>query len=241
MSIPETVAATQGAQATLQDKANSFLREIKGLSDTEVSSRIDSIPDEALKLVVTAEKRYRDTQGAYTKSQQELKAKLAELDTLKGLHKPQLVLEPGVKEELEDLKLTDPDRWRARLNQLERESELNYSENLTKAGQQAQIAAELERRSQVLADFNASYGLNIDDSTIEFDIPGRITKKLEKGEVSFEDFLLEVKDYLETPKVVGSNTKTLNQPNLTKAGGDSTPTKDAVEGDIKTKYKAMVF
>lgn len=241
MSIPGTVAATQGASATLQDKANSFLRETKGLSDTEVSSRIDSIADESLRLIVTAQKRYRDTQGAYTKSQQELKAKLAELDTLKGLYRPQLVLEEGVRQELEDLKLTDPDRWRAKLNQLEKESELNYSDNLTKAGQQAQIAAELERRSQVLADFNTSYGLNIDNTTIELDIPGGITKKLEKGEVSFEEFLLEVKDYLETPKIVGSNTKTLNQPNLTKAGGDSTPTKDAVEGDIKTKYKAMIF
>lgn len=187
------------------------------------------------------EKRFKDTQAAYTKAQQKLKESEAKAKVLEGLSKPRVELAKDVAEELEDLKYRDPDTWRLRLGALEQEALDKHRENLNEATKAASLENELERRAQVLADFNANYGLNIDDNTIEFDIPSGMVKKLETGKVSFEEFLVEVREYLITPKKIGSANTTLGQPNLTKIGGDSTPTGSAQARDIETSYSKAVF
>lgn len=186
---------------------------------------------------VDYEKRYKDLQAAYTKSQQDLKATKAKVEVLADLTKPQVELSLELQAELEDLKFSDPDAWRTRMNGLEKEVEKKYLDNLSEVDKQARMQAELERRTQVLTDFNQRHPeLQITDDVINLDIPSRFTKKLEKGEISFEDFLEEIVEYLKSPKVVGSANKTLEQPNLSKVGGDSTPTKGAIERDLIADY-----
>jgi len=187
------------------------------------------------------EKRFKDTQSAYTKSQQELKAAQAKLEALEKLTKPQIELDKETAAELESLKYEDPDAWRAKVNQLEAEASRKHSETLDEAGRLAAQQAELERRAQVLAEFNASHGIQITDEVIQYDVPPRITAKLEKGEVSFEAYLEEVNNYLNSPKVIGDGNETLNQPNLGKAGGDSEPQEGAIKADIVKDYKNIVF
>lgn len=188
------------------------------------------------------EKRFKDTQGAYTKSQQELKTVKAKLEVLEKLTQPKVEIDNTTKEELEDLKFSDPEAWRARMNQIEQEAKNKHLAMLEEAQLAAKKQAELEHRQQVLRDFQASHpNIVINDEVIAYDVPPRITKKLEEGKVSFEDFLQEVAEYLTTPKVIGDGNKTLNQPNLNKVGGDDKPSDVAIKKDIVKDYKNIVF
>jgi len=187
------------------------------------------------------EKRFKDTQSAYTKSQQELKALAAKAEVLEKLTAPQVELDDATREELETLKFENPDAWRSKMNSLEQEAMMKHQSAINEASESARLQAEIERRAQVLSEFNTSHGLNITDEVIQYDVPPRITKKLEAGEISFEAYLNEVKDFLHSPKVVGDGNKTLNQPDLNKVGGDDKPSDGAVSKDIAKDYKNIVF
>ena len=188
------------------------------------------------------EKRFKDTQGAFTKSQQENKALKARIEVLEKLTAPQVELDEATKTELENLKFSDPDAWRAKLNKLETEAQKKHKETLTEAERLAKQEAELENRARILAEFQKSHpNLIINDDVIKYDIPLRITNKLESGEISFEQFLNEVSDYLSQGKVIGDGNTTLKQPNLKDVGGGDTPTEGAVQKDIVKDYANIVF
>lgn len=191
---------------------------------------------------VDYEKRYKDTQAAYTKSQQELKAAKAQVDVLEKLTTPQIQIDAETQRELDDLKYSDPDAWRTKMNNLELEARTKHQSTLSTAAQQAAMQAELERRTQVLDEYNRSHpGYEITDEVIQLDVPTRITKKLESGEISFDNFLTEVKDFLYAPKKVGTANKALGQPNLGNIGGGDTPSDTAVTLDIAANYKNIAY
>jgi hypothetical protein len=227
MSNPETTAtqpnATDGGKTVDSDKTPT--------------------PEE---LAAIAEKRRRDTQAAYTKSQQKLKALEAEREKLLALAekaiKPQLSAEE--REELEVLKYEDPEAWREKLNSFEAKAQSEARAKLDELTGEAKVAAErdfeLSRRQQVLEEFNASAEVPITDEIIANDVPPRITKKLEEGTVSFEEFLEEVSAYLKTGKVV-ANEETLNQPNLSKVSGKTSPTDEKPETSLKDAYKNDLY
>lgn len=188
-----------------------------------------------------AEKRRRDTQAAYTRGQQELKMLKAERE---ALEKQIGTLNLTVKqdEELEDLKFKDPDAWRQRINELEQEAVASRQQAISQATAEARRQAELERRAQVLQEFNAEHPeLQITDEVIANDIPPRITNKLERGEVTFEEFLEEAKSYLETPKKVASGETPPPEPDLGKVGGRDTASEQAVSEDIVASYQNEVY
>ena len=183
-----------------------------------------------------AEKRRKDTQAAFTKSQQALKAKEAELQVLKTTGP---AITPEVAKELEDLKFKDPDAWKSRLDELKDKHNATIVAKTKELTDQVVHQSELERRASVLAEFNAANpSLVITDEVIQYDIPPRITKKLAEGTVSFEDFLVEVKEYLNAPKKVKADGVE-QQPNLSKVGGGSTPTVDS--GKVATSYEKEIF
>lgn len=191
---------------------------------------------------VDFEKRFKDTQGAFTKSQQELKAAQAKISILEKLAKPKVELDEATKTELDDLKYSNPDKWRAKVNALETDAINKQNESLTLAQQQAFRESELASRAQLLADYNvANPNLVITDDVIKYDIPPRITKKLEDGKVSFEEFLNETKNYLSKPKKIGDGNTTLNQPNLSLQAGSDIPSKDTVGKDIVANYKNIIL
>lgn len=188
------------------------------------------------------EKRFKDTQGAFTKSQQELKATQARLEVLEKLTTPKVELDEATKTELENLKFSDPDAWREKLNTLEQEAQNKHSATLSEAEKQANQQAELQNRAQTLIDFQVSHpDLVINDDVIKYDVPPRITSKLESGEISFEQYLNDVASYLNQGKVIGDGNKTLNQPNLKDVGGDDTPTDGAVQKDIVKDYADIIY
>lgn len=201
------------------------------VSDTATQSEVDWKAE-----FEKAEKRRRDTQAAFTKSQQALKAREAELQVLKTTGP---AITPEVAKELEDLKFKDPDAWKSRLDKIQDEHNATIAAKTKELTDQVVNQSELERRASVLAEFNtANPGLVITDEVIQYDIPPRITKELAEGKVSFEDFLVKVKEYLSTPKKVKADGVE-QQPNLSKEGGGSTPTVDS--GKVKTSYEKEIF
>lgn len=100
---------------------------------------------------------------------------------------------------------------------------------------------EKERRATVLAEFlEVNDDFHFDNEVLANDIPPRITKKLETGKISFEEFLQECYDYTKTGKVVKQD-KVPNQPDLGKIGGGNSPDKNAVKEDAITSYNKEVY
>lgn len=181
------------------------------------------------------EKRFKDTQAGYTKSRQEiaeLKAKLAVAGKT-----PEISAED--KDRLEDLKYTDPEAWRQELGALESKQTQTYNEELAKATRELTA---LEQREIAFNEFALNHpDVVITDDIINYDVPKRITNKLEKGEITFEVYLEEVYEYLKAPKVIGSATKASEQPNMSDLGGGSQAANYAVTEDIRQSYKNEVY
>ena len=199
---------------------------------------------------VDYEKRFKDTQAFATKVAQEkadavreLQELKAELSVLKETAKPSLAIDEQTQSELEDLKYSDPDAWRAKVNELEHKANAEFNSKIAEAKQLSSQQLELQRRANVLAQFQTEHpDVEFTDELLHLDIPQRIVKELENGKVTYEEFLNNVYNYVKTPKVIGSTTKTLEQPNLSKTGGDDTPTKNSSSNqNIIQTYENMEF
>lgn len=199
---------------------------------------------------VDYEKRFKDTQAFATKiaqekadKERELAELKAELSVLKTTAKPSLTMDEQVQKELEDLKYSDPDAWRTRVNELETAANAEFNSKIVEAKNHSSQQLELQRRANVLAQFQTEHpDVVFTDELLHLDIPPRIVKELENGKVTYEEFLNNVYNYVKTPKVIGSTTKTLEQPNLSKTGGDDTPTKNSSSNqNIIQTYENMEF
>lgn len=140
--------------------------------------------DESLAFSATAEIRRRDTQGAYTKNQQTLKALQAENEKLASSWESDAVANLSSTEQasLEELKVQDPDTWRSEIARLEEEKRGKFKERRTAISEEASQTTELERRGLQLEQFNKDNPeIELTDEVIENDIPPRITRKLEKA------------------------------------------------------------
>lgn len=205
----------------------------------------DDLPEE-VRFAAMSEKRFRDTQSSYTKSQQENKALKAEKAALVNkLQDVEVVLTAEQAEELEELKFSDPEAWRKKMNSLEKEARTKrvaeIDEEIKQVSAKTLGEEEIERRKEVLEQFKAdNEGFELSDEILANDIPPRISKKLEKGEISFEVFLEECRDYLKKGKVV-KQEETLDQPNMSKVGGGSKPDANAVKEDIVLSYKQETY
>lgn len=203
---------------------------------------------EEMKVAAIATKRFRDTQAAYTKDRQRIKALEAEKTVLKktavGNVKIELTAEQA--EELDELKFSDPEAWRRKMNKYEQEALSKHENELEEEVKQVSASSleeeEKARRKDVLTEFlseNKSDTFNAE--YIANDIPPRITRKLENGEITFEDFLTECLEYSKKGKVVKQTEKTLGQASLSKSGGGSTPDKNAVKEDAIKSYEKETF
>lgn len=207
------------------------------------------LPDglsEEQKVAVVAERRRRDTQSMYTRTTQEnkrLKAEKAALLDIAGDVKVELTKEQT--EELEELKFSDPDAWRKKMNRYEQEAVTKHQqgvqERLKHVSTDKLDKEEIEERKQTLADFNRRHpDFKLDDDVIANDIPPRIVRRLAEGQVDFETFLQECYDYSKTGKVVKQD-KVRRQPNLSRVGGGAKPDSNAVTEDAVLSYQKEVF
>ena len=182
-----------------------------------------------------ANKRVKDTQVSYTKGQQELARLRAEKEARDSLPKPST----EEQERLEQLKYDDPDAWFLERKKLE-EANKKYVTEVADA-KLAELTTQqvLAERESILHSFNSTAPIPITDEVIEYDIPRRIKAKLEKGEVSFEDFLIEASTYLSKGKTVEGKHPTMEQPSLGKTTGGTTPV--VTDANYVRAYENTIF
>jgi len=193
---------------------------------------------------VNAERRRRDTQNSYTKSQQSLKVEesrtRALTEQLEVNIRPNLTVEQA--EELEDLKESNPDKWREKLNEYDAAAYGEHEKAMEDINSIATQTAEESRRDIVLTQFfKDNPELDLNDYVFENDLPPRITGKLSNGEISFEGFLEEAKEYLTKEKRIAIADPGKEEPNLNKSGGASKATDEAVNADSASTYEKEIF
>lgn len=189
-------------------------------------------------------KRQRDTQSAFTKSQQELKALKEENNKLAQNWEQDAVSHLSSQEQarLEELKSQDPDAWRTEITLIEDNKRKEFKQKRDTISNESRQVSELERRADVLAQFNeANPEVLITDEVINNDVPPRITKKLAEGVISFEDYLEEVKTYLGKGKKISGGDVPSSDPSLAKVRGSNTPSKEALSNQDQSDYKKETF
>lgn len=200
--------------------------------------------NEAVLYAAKLEKQRRDTQAGFTRLSQEKKrleaenAKLTEnwqQDALKNLS-------VADQAELEELKMQDPEAWREKMNELEQAEAAKFSERRQAISQEASQLTELELREQQLEEFNkANPDFQITDEVIDNDIPPRLTKQLENGDITFTDFLEKAKKFVTSPKKIKGGDTPPNEPNLGAAAGGHKPSDQAREQQMNNDYNNEIF
>ena len=224
------------------DQVSSVIEEVSRDGDGKLVFPEDT--SEEAKYAATAEIRRRDTESALSKEKTGRKATETERDTYldRLTDKVTLDLSSEQIEELNDLKATDPDAWKAKLDEHEVVAREALHEELDEISTDTIAANEEDRREGILEVFLSSNpALKLDDDVFENDLPPRITGKLERGEVSFEDFLEEAKEFLTKGVRIAGTEKTEKEPDLNKTGGGSTADPEAVKADMVTSYKNEIY
>ena len=238
-----TATKTEGNNPTYEQRVNEVVSKMAEKEDGTWELPEDTPED--IKFSATLEKRRRDTQSGYTTAKQDVKALEVERDALaeklSELASKSFKLSEDQREELEDLKVVDPEAWRQKLNTYEEAARQSTTEMLAETKVASSQASETERRRLILEDFTRENGDIITDTVLANDVPPRFTKALVDGTTTFEEFLVDVKAYLETPKVVSSGEEVAKQPNLNKAAGGSAVQKSAVDKDAVASYDKVTF
>lgn len=238
MSIPDTIPATQQQEPTLtvEQQIANYASQMRKDETFKLPEEVES--NELLKLAVMSEKRRLDTVASYTKSQQALRVAEAERAELLATSKVTLTNEQLT--ELETLKETDVEAYYAKRTEFENLNKTEFNKKLESVASQISAEEEISRRVQVLDKFQATHNLVIDDDFIENELPARITKKLETGAVTFEQFLDEVLEFVNKP--IKTSVKP-NQPDLSKEAGSSTPAHDEkqVKETVAKQWEKTIF
>ena len=243
-------AAATGTQKSVpvEEQVKEALKVLTEIEDKEKQKEELSKFDDAIVYAARAEKRRRDTQAAYTKAQQEAIAAKKEKEALENLIAEELEksldLSPEQREELEELKLVDPDEWRQKLNELEKQQKTlkrqKIKELTEKAKQEATTEFELQRRKEILDEFQRTHpDVEITDEVIANEVPPKYTRELEQGKISFEEFLEKVYGFLKSGKTVVQQ-KASKKPDLSKTPGGSTPGEAAPE-DVFEMWQKETF
>jgi len=217
---------------------------IDGRTEVEGKMVFAADLDPLVKYAANAEVRRRDTQASYTKTQQENIALTSENTQLANTWAEEVSkhLTSEQQTELEELKHTDQEAWREKINTYEGQNASRVKEKHTKIKEKAGQETELQQRTRLLEEHNtANPKFALTDDVIDNDIPPRITKKLESGKITFNEYLQEAHAFMSGNKVIAKGEEAPNDIDLSKTGGDHKPSDEAVAGDIKESYAKEIF
>ena len=246
MSNPDNAAAqtaSENTELTFEQQVNEVVQNFVETEDGTFKLPDDVTTTPEVKYAAVLEKRRRDTQSALGKTRQQL---IAEETLRKQLEQrvegqTKVQLTPEKAAELETLKFEDPEAWRTKMNELDQQATTAFREELSTMSAQALQQAELSRRTQVLEAFNTLHSdAQISDDVIANDIPPRMTKKLETGQITFEEFLTEAHKYLTAPRKVATNTKQAS-PKLGDAAGNAVPSDSARQAQQENSYANEIY
>lgn len=230
--------------ATFEEQVNETVEKFTAGEDGKLALPEDYEASEEVQYAARLEKRRRDTQSAMSKLKSEnttLKAENEEM--VKHWEKDALAnMTPEDKAELDELKASDPDAWKSKLEEHQESARKSFLDRTSDIKGKAKKQTELERRQSLVEEYNsANPEAQLTDDVIENDVPPRITRKLAEGDISFEEFLSEAGQFLNKGKVIAPGAQAPEEPNLSKSGGASTPSDTAIEADIKQSYKKTIF
>lgn len=232
-TVKNTAPVEQPAgEPTLDEKISEALKNVDDKGKVIFEEGVDPV----FKRLVTTEKSARDTKAAFTKSQQELVQLKAKAEVLENEALSSTALTPEQQEELEELKYSDPDAWRNKLNEYETSAKAQVSARIAELTSQASESAmkdlTLAQRTEALQNFQSQTGIELTDDVMQNDIPPRLQKKID--EMPFEDYLNEVATYLGKGKVVKKTEEGLEQTNLGKLPGAG-----EVRGQKSSSYQIL--
>lgn len=185
----------------------------------------------------------KDHQAGFTKASQknaELEKQLAELRATKEVAITPLTISDELQVELDDLKDIDPDKWRQKLNSLEQEHKREYATKVKSATKEASDKLELARRGELLDDFISSPDTVLTLDRLD-DIPVRLIKQLEKGEVTYENFLKEADKALQVGIAIKGVATPPNTPNLEDVGGSGDGATPTTMADLRKQAEAEIY
>ncbi len=201
--------------------------------------------DEPTKYAVTAEKRRRDTQSAYSKAQQEIKSLKSENSAAWEILAKEVAVELTVEEktELEELKSVDIDKWRLRLNELDSKKHEKVNKTKKEVKEKSTRDIELQNRVDLIKAHNAANPEHqLTDDVIENDIPPRYLKDLEKGAITFEEFIEKSSAFLKKGKVLAKTEEPdEDDVDLTGANGSSKIPAEALKQSSKADYRKETY
>lgn len=201
--------------------------------------------DEPTKYAVTAEKRRRDTQSAYSRAQQEIKTLKSENSAAWEILAKEVSVELTTEEqtELEELKSVDLDKWRLKVNEYDKKKTNKVEATRTEVKNKSARDIELEQRNEQINAYNeANPDHQLTDDVIENDIPPRYLKELEKGTISFEEFIAKSGAFLKKGKVLAKvDEPDEDEIDLSKANGSSKIPAEALKNSSKADYHKETY
>jgi len=199
---------------------------------------------EAVVFAAKAERRYRDTQGSYTKSQQQLK----ELETINTeltdhvVKNATLHLSIEERDELDDLKTSNPEAWRAKLNEHETKAKEIQQETIDGFKKKGRAVSAGEARQQAYQEFTSRTGITLSDQVIKTQLPASYAHDLAEGTLTFDDFLSKAEKFLTPGKVIkGAEGDTAATTDLSDLPGGSQPSESAKTKDDNLSYANEVY
>jgi len=198
-----------------------------------------------IQAVLNAELRRRNTEAAFTKASQEAKLYKTEVEALKSklLEESSVDLSSSELENLEELRITDPNQWRLEVNRIEEESKsLKIKEVEDYLSETRNNLTEKEKSiklNEALNSFNSGSDSKITIEHLENDIPPRLLKSYESGKISLEELLEDAKTLIYgNPSIKQDNIP--NEPNFNKIPGSDKEYKLGLE-NRKSDYNNIVM
>ncbi len=230
------------------DIAELVTKHVNNLDDKGKLQLPDDMPDWQ-KAVIRSEKRTRDAQAELSKSQNTNRGLEAENGVLKqsamSIVPDDFQLSDADLSAVEKLKTSDPEAYRLKVNQLEKDAKEHQAkaldESTSKARTDAQSSHIAKSRVTLLSEFrDANPDLLISDDVLVNDVPPRLLKGVQDGDYTYEEYLLKVKAYVGTGKSAKKGDEG-DPHNIHKMNGSQTPGKKAAEKQGQGDYNKMTF
>ena len=219
----------------------SFEQQVNEAVDGMVEGKLADDLSPEVKYAAGLEKRRRDTQAEFSKGQHKLGIVEAENKKLTEGWAKDISLSTEQVAELEALKSTDPDAWKAKVDEYEGAAQTKFTETREAIATEAKTETEAESRDRLIKEFDeANPDIDLSDDVIQNDLPPRYLKKLESGELTFAEFLDQAKEYLTKGKVLKQEDEP-DDISLSKAAGGSVPEDRAVEEDARKSYENETY
>jgi hypothetical protein len=240
---PSESASEPTLEAKVSNLVDSMVQNSSGKWELPEDASKDVAPE--ILLAVKTERRFRDTQSSYTKARQELKSTQA---VNKGLTEhviknATLHLSEEERSELDDLRATDPEAWRDKLNEHEKKAKEIQQGKIKELESEGKKASEAELRAASFEAFTQRTGIELSDEVVENQLPAAYTKNLASGKWSFDEFLTQTEQFLAPKKSIkgAKNQPKTDTKDISNLPGGAKPSQQAQTVDDLAAYKKEIF